>query len=116
MDTETNKTLVRNYYEMWNTGDTSKSDDVLAQYYVDHAHPEIATLDAFKEAVIKTRSAFPDFRSRIEFMLAEDDKVALRLSLHRTQNGAEVVSTGLVVFRVAADKLAEQWSVFEPAK
>jgi hypothetical protein len=40
MDTEANKTLVRRYIDMWNTGKVEVADEVLASTWVDHAHPE----------------------------------------------------------------------------
>ena len=36
---EANKKLVRRYFEMWNTGQGSAADELLAPTYVEHAHP-----------------------------------------------------------------------------
>ena len=114
MDTETNKVLVHSYFEMWNTGNIALADVVLASDYVDHAHPEITDLDGVKQSVLNVRAAFPGFQITVDFMLAEDDKVALRNTLRRTAQGQDMLSIGLVIFRVAAGRLVEQWSAYEP--
>ncbi len=115
MTSDSNKALVQRYFEMWNTGDTAIADEVLALDYVDQAHPEIVDIAGIKDSVLKVRAAFPGFQISIDFMLAEGDKVALRNILRRTQQGQEVLSNGLVIFRVADGRLAEQWSAYEPA-
>ena len=78
MDIEANKALVRRYIEMWNSGNVELADEVLSPTWMDHVHPEVTSIESVKQAVQKTRAAFPDFRITIESLLSEGDLVALR--------------------------------------
>ena len=65
-------------------------------------------------------SAFPDLHLRIEQLIAQDDLVAARLALRGTHRGPflgvpatgrDVAFESMEVFRLASDKIAEQWVV-----
>src|SRR5438128_1077952 len=100
MDSEVNKTIVRRYIEMWNTGNVELADKVLALTWLDHAHPEVTGPESVKLAVSKIRAAFPGFRITIESILGEGDLVALRGIVQR-----EVVSRVMWFVRVADGKM-----------
>ncbi len=64
------------------------------------------------------RSAFPDFKATIDDILAEDDKVVLRMTWNGTQKGeflgvpatGKRVSFGVIdIIRIANGKLVEHW-------
>ena len=110
MDVEANKTIVRRYLEMWNTGEVAQADELLAPTYVDHAHPEVTGPESVKQAVPKFRAAFPDFRISIGDIVSEGDLVALRAILRRTQQGKEVVSRVMWFVRIAQGMMVELWT------
>ena len=110
MDIETNKTLVRRYMEMWNTGHVELADEVLAPAWVDHAHPEVTGPESVKQTVSQIRAAFPDFRITIVSIVSEDDLVALRGTVQRTHQGKEVASTVMWFVRLAHGKMMEMWT------
>ena len=110
MDSEANKALVRRYLEMWNTGHVELADEVLAPTWIDHAHPEVTGPESVKQAVSRIRAAFPDFRLAIESIVSEDDLVALRGTIQRTQQGKEGVSRVMWFVRLANGKMVEMWT------
>jgi len=111
-----NQALVLRYFEMWNTGDGSVADAVLGPTYIDHAHPEVLGPAALRSLVPRFRAANPDAGMRIEIAAADDEFVAVRNLISRTVAGHPVESQGVALFRVVADKLAEQWSWYPDAE
>ncbi len=110
MDSEVNKSIVRRYVEMWNTGNVALASDVLAPTYIDHAHPEATSPESVKRALQKFRAAFPDFSITIESIISEGDLVALRNTIRRTQQGSQVVSQVIWFVRIADGKMVELWT------
>ena len=105
MNSEANKTVVKRYMEMWNTGNVVLADEVLTPTWVDHAHPEVRDPESVKQAVRKVRAAFPDFRITIESMVSEGDLVAL----HGTVR-TEIVSRVMWFVRLIDGKMEEMWT------
>ena len=110
MNPETNKSIVMQYIEMWNTGNAALADEVLAPTYVDHAHPEATGPASVKQAMLAFRSAFPDFHINIVSIIGEGDMVALRCILTRTQQGKEIVSHIMWFVRIADGKMVDLWT------
>jgi predicted SnoaL-like aldol condensation-catalyzing enzyme len=106
MDIEANKALVRSYIEMWNTGNVTLADEVLAADWKDHAHPEVVGKNNVKQAVEKVRTAFADFHIRIEQIVAEGDLVAVRATILRGEKTSRV----MWFVRVAEGKMREMWT------
>jgi predicted SnoaL-like aldol condensation-catalyzing enzyme len=106
MDIAANKALVRGYLEMWNTSNVALADEVLAADWKDHAHPEVVGTDSVKQAVMKVRSAFPDFHITIEQIVAEGDLVAVRATILRGEKTSRV----MWFVRVAEGKMREMWT------
>jgi len=86
---EGNKALMRQIYDVINTGDVDRADELLAEDMVEHE--EFPGLDpgreGFKQFVRTFRSAFPDLRFEIEDMIAEGDRVAARVTMTGTHEG-----------------------------
>jgi len=98
-----NKELVRRYMQMWNTADPTGIEDLLAPDWVDHAHPEVTSVQAVADLVAKTSG----LQITLDDMVAEGDTVAFR----RTVNLNGEVSQGMGFIRIAGGRLAEQWSI-----
>jgi steroid delta-isomerase-like uncharacterized protein len=76
------------------------------------------TAEAQRERATRLRTAFPDARATLEDIVAEGDRVAYRLTIRGTHEGAflGVPATGkrvevsfLAIVRVAGGKLVEEW-------
>jgi predicted SnoaL-like aldol condensation-catalyzing enzyme len=111
-----NEALVRRYFEMWNTGDGSVADAVLGPTYLDHAHPEVLGPAALRSLVPRFRAANPGARMTIEVVASDEELVAVKNVISRIVGGQPVESEGVALFRIAAGRLAEQWSSYAEAE
>src|SRR5437899_12851450 len=78
----------------------------------------IQGIEAFRQFTSAFFTAFPDLQTTIEDLMAEGDKVAVRQTWRGTHTGnfqgtpptgKRVTFTSIEVYRVAGDKLAEEW-------
>lgn len=122
MSTESNKALVRRFYEEIDKGNLDALDALVDESYIDHNPPPFPGLapgrDGLKQAFKMFWEATPGYH-RIEDQIAEGDKVVTRLTSFgkhekdlpgapRTGNEMEV--TSITIHRIANGKLAEKWS------
>jgi steroid delta-isomerase-like uncharacterized protein len=118
---EANKTLVRRYIELWETGHLPLADEILAAEFIDHTHPDRPPgPEPVKQEVTTFRTAFPDAHATIEEMIGEGDLVAFRFVLRGTYlgpfagfspTGKVAIVTGVDFVRIADGKICELWSV-----
>ncbi len=115
-----NKDLIRRLYaEVVSAGNTARVGEFVSEDYLDHnaegAGRGPGVLRAHIEAVRRT---FPDFRLRIEDVVAEGDRVATRVTAQGTHQGrwmsieptgALVELKGINIDRVVDGKLVEHW-------
>ena len=126
MSTEQNKALFRRMVEeIFNRGDMSLVDEFLAPDFVEHEElpPGIPPgREGVKQLTAMLRSAFPDFKATIDDMIAEGDKVVVRMTWRGTHKGefmgipptGKSVSFGVIdVVRFAGDKFAEHWGLMD---
>ncbi|MEK5643183.1 hypothetical protein BK138_02280 [Paenibacillus rhizosphaerae] len=105
MNIDVNKALVKRYLKMWNTGDVTIADEVLSPTWMDHAHPEVIGTKSVKQAVLKVREVYPEFRITIESILSEGDLVAVRGIVER-----ESTSRVMWFVRIEDGKMKEMWT------
>lgn len=120
---EDNKALVRRWTEeVVSKGNLAAVGDFMAPTYVAHAPgvPDIKGPDGFRQFLTTVRTAFPDFHSTIEDMIAEGDKVAVRFTNRGTQKGEyrgvaptgkEMTWTLLLIIHIANGKFQETWQI-----
>ena len=86
---ERNKALtLRGFEEMFNKGDLSVVDELVADRGEDHQEaPGTDFAEHLKDVIVKMRTAFPDLRFEIHHMLAEGDMVATRSTMTGTHEG-----------------------------
>ncbi len=123
MSTEENKARMRRIpEEVYNQGNLAAADDLLAADYIEHlplppGWP--SGLPGLKQFVTMTRSAFPDFQYTVDEVLAEGDKVVLRVTARGTHQGEflGIPATGrqatwgeMHICRVVDGKLVEHWA------
>jgi predicted ester cyclase len=121
MPAEQNKLLIHRLFEEFvNKGNAEVADDVFAPNFVDHGSPpERQGLAGVKESFNKMRAAFPDLRCTLDDILAEGERVHVRLTIRGTHQGiyagipptgASIAWTGMDDFRFANGKVVERWS------
>jgi steroid delta-isomerase-like uncharacterized protein len=122
MSTEQNKALVRQMVEeIFNRGNISRADEFLSPDFVEHEElpPGIPQgREGVKQLTAMMRNAFPDFKATIQDIIAEGDKVVIRMTWSGTQKGefmgvpptGKSVSFGVLdIIRVAGGKFVEHW-------
>jgi steroid delta-isomerase-like uncharacterized protein len=114
-----NTKLVRRYLHAFNEQDWEALSDLLAEDAVEHGvHSELRGHDdivAFLESYFET---FPDLSGSTDEMIEDDDTVAVRYTVSGTHSdtfedveptGHRVEWTGMAMYRIADDRIAEVW-------
>ena len=120
MSTAENKGQLRRLFEeVWNQGSLAVVDELLVADYVLHdPAQQVRGPEGFKAYVSAFRAAFPDMHATIEDQIAEDDMVAMRVTVRATHKGEfqglpptgkQVILTGIDIQRIVDGKIAENW-------
>jgi steroid delta-isomerase-like uncharacterized protein len=130
MSLETNKAVVRRYFEeARSTGDLAVVDQIYADEYVVQtaAGTRRVTPARQKKAITIWRRAFPDYRDDIVGMVAEGDQVAVQVVFSGTHTGLfeyegmgpwtptgrAVRVSEYFVYRLVDGKIGEQSAVWD---
>lgn len=127
MTTEENRKLVLDHYEAFvHSQDAETVRKQLAPDYVDHEMPPDTPPgpDAALRYNEMLHKAFPDLRVKIEDIVAEGDRVAVRASWTGTHRGAfplldiaptnrSFVLNGMVFWRIRDAKIVERWATLD---
>jgi steroid delta-isomerase-like uncharacterized protein len=122
MSLEQDKASVRRFVEeIFNRGNMSVVDEVFAPDFVEHEELP-AGIPNDREGVVQLgtllRTAFPDFNATIDDIIAEGDKVVIRMTWRGTQEGeflgipptGRAISIGVIdIIRMADGKAVEHW-------
>ena len=118
---EENKALARKFLRMFELGDLSIADEIIAANYVSHGSPTPNLgSEGVKANVTAFKNAFPDAQAKVEFLVAEGDKVVSRHTWSVTHQGEYmgVPATGKQVnlavmasFGIAGGKIREAWVI-----
>jgi steroid delta-isomerase-like uncharacterized protein len=97
-----NKEIMQRFFdELFNRGDLSVADELVASDYVNHnpVPGETPGREGLKAFVAYLRATFPDLHITIEDLISAEDKVVTRMSITGTQQGefAGVPATGKTV-------------------
>src|SRR3712207_983779 len=88
---EQNKQLVRHFFELLDRHDTDRIGQLLVSstYYSFHIGEMTSSVDwnEHKRLLSRVNNAFPDLHHEIEDIVAEGDKVAVRLNVTGTHKG-----------------------------
>jgi len=128
MTTTDNKHIVDAFIQaLFTDGDESAVDRYLADDFVAHDPPMpglSGDAEGFRAAATTIRSAFPDWRSDVHLLVAEDDLVAEHFTASGTHRGEfmgssptgrKVTLPGINVFRLRDGKIVERWGVLDVA-
>jgi len=124
MNADDMKSIVRQYLEsLYNRGEAEAADAIIDPDVVFHEPSQaIHGREALKARAVTFRTAFPDLRVEIDDVLAEDDRVATRWTLHGTHGGEfaglaatgkSVYVSGITIWRIAGGKIREAWSHYD---
>lgn len=123
---DSNKSLVQAFVEAVNQQDWPRLDRLVDPAFIRHSRaagePQVRSREDLKVFLRREFETFPDAHEEIRFLLAEDDKVAARLSFTGTQtgplgpfpaSGRKVVSDYLCIFRLAGGRIVESWAEWD---
>jgi steroid delta-isomerase-like uncharacterized protein len=124
---EANKNLVRRWFEeVWNQGREETIDELFAAngvgYGLGDTEAPVHGPAEFKPFVRNLRGALPDLHMTIEDILAEGDKVTVRITVEGTHKGGQlgvapsgrrVKIAGVVIIRIANGKIVEGWNSWD---
>jgi steroid delta-isomerase-like uncharacterized protein len=120
MPTE-NKAILRRFFEeIFNQGNLSAADEIVAENYVNHnpAPGETPGREGLKQFVLTVHSGFPGGRFNVEDQIAEGDKVTTRWSFTGTHQaefagipatGKQVQITAINIHRIVDGQIQEGW-------
>jgi predicted ester cyclase len=123
MSSEENKEIVRRFMEAYNNRNLDIFDELVAPDYIDHVFEQQGRKN-LKQLFTMAFEAFPDWYEAIEDIIAEEDKVWVRVKATGTHKGewnlfgAKLPPTGekvtlnmVFIWRIADGQLAEGWEV-----
>ena len=117
-----NSRLIRRWFEeVWNNGRMEAIDEIASPDVIGHGQAQHATdigLKEFKPFVQALRSAFPDMKVTIDYVIEQGDKVVARWTstmTHRGEflgiapTGKKATITGTTTQRISGGKIVEGW-------
>jgi steroid delta-isomerase-like uncharacterized protein len=125
MATEANKALYRRWFEEVVTErNLALADELLAADYALHfpGMPGPLDRDGHKQLLMMFHTAFPDWQERVDDVIAEGDKVVIRVTGTGTHEGdfqgippshARVTATGVGIGRIANGRIVESWAAYD---
>lgn len=124
MTIEQNKALVRRLYAVIDANDLTAVPEIFAPTWVNHdpSLPPLAGHDGARQLIRLLKSAFPDYQTTVEALVAEGDIVAARLTHTATHLGefmgipptgrqASVSASGII--RIAEGRVVENHIIFD---
>ena len=123
----TNKALIRRWFDdVWNKGQEATIDKLLAinavVYGLGDTGVEVHGPEQFKPFVRDMLGSFPDLHISIEDIVAEGDKVIVRVLLEGTHQagalgvpatGRRVRIAGIVLARILDGQIVEAWNSWD---
>jgi len=126
-NTSANKTLVRRWFEeVWNQGREDTIDSLFAAngigYGLGDTEAPVQGPGGIKPFVRNLRGALPDIHMKIEDIMAEGDRVTVRITAEGTHKGGNlgvaptggrVRIEGIVIVRIANGQIVEGWNSWD---
>ena len=124
-DSETRKTIIAELYHSFSSGVVDHLDTIVSDSVVDHAAmaDQAQGLDGIKQSIASFRHAFPDGEVVPREMIADRDKVMVRVSLTGTMvgefqdihpTGNRMIADGIETFAFRDGLISETWSLMGP--
>ena len=110
--------------EVWSKGNMALADETYSKDIIRHVagQPDSVGLESYKQILLGTRKAFPDWTQTVENVIASGDLVVSKMILSGTMTGAmrNMPPTGnsvkvpcASVYRIAEGKIAEIWVYYD---
>jgi steroid delta-isomerase-like uncharacterized protein len=125
MSVEENKASVRRFSEeVFNKKKLAAIEEFYAPNLIDHSLPPGVPggIEGQRQGIAMFLTAFPDLHLTVEDIIAEGDKIVVRMTFRGTHQGAfvgipptgkQVTVTEIAILRIANGKAIEQWNNFD---
>lgn len=123
MSTETNKAIVRRYFDqVLNEQHDDLAEEFLAENIELHGSGLAPGLEVVKQWLTMFAAAFPDGHYTVEDVVAEGDKAVARTTFNGTHKaemqgipatGKAVSVPSITIFRLENGKITEGWLIFD---
>ena len=118
MSVEENKAIYRRWFEEVVTGrNVALADELLARDHVLHfpGFPALVDREGHKQLLMMFHQGFPDWQETIDDVVAEGDKVVIRVTGRGTQQGEfqGIPPTGVGIGRIEDGRIAESWAEYD---
>jgi len=119
MSLEENKAIVRKMFEAFNTQNLDALDELVAPGYFDHMR-QLRGLESYKQNLTMFYRSSPDSHETIEDIIAEGDKVWVRIrgtGTHTAEyrglapTGKKTTWEAVSIWRIVDGKAVEMWAV-----
>ncbi len=121
-----NKTIARNYFEAYSTGDINAVMKFVAPNYILHpgANGKPMNSDQRRKDETAFFKAFSNIQAIVEDQIAENDKIANRITMHCTHVGTyqgipatqkRIVIPYIDIMLLKAGKIMEEWVEYDTA-
>jgi steroid delta-isomerase-like uncharacterized protein len=119
---EKNKALVRRLYDLLNKKELDAAYEYFSSGFIFHSPAGELSLTEMKQVDTHFYGAFPDMSVTIEDMIAEEDKVSVRVTYRGTHRGefVGIAPTGKKIditnantLKIAGGKFVEGWNVMD---
>lgn len=116
--------VLRHHEEVWTRGNLAAVDEIFAPEFIGHhpGQPDWIGPEGVKQAVSRTRSAFPDFAETVEDVVTEGDRVVTRFTASGTNlgpfrgsapTGKRIAMAEMGIFRVVGNRIVEKWGIMD---
>lgn len=115
VNADSRKAVFRRAVEIWQQGRAELIDAVVTPNYVGHTSKGDRNIDGLRARVTEFHALYPNIKFTIEDQLAEGDRITTRMTAYGTSKatGKSVHLIGLNISRFAANRIAEEWPVWE---
>ena len=123
MSLEENKAIICKVIEAVNKQNLALLDELIAPDFVYRTHTQqIQGLEVIKQVIEEESKGFPDLHVTIEDIIAEGDKVCVRLKETGTHTGEfrglaptgkKIKYTAVAIWRIVDGKVVEGWGVYD---
>jgi len=115
------KALTCRFIEEWNKGKAAAMaviDEMYATNFVSHGDKDVRGIKNVKKSTSEEFTAFPDLHFTIDDMVAEGDKVVMRITMTGTHKGEymgapptnkKITIRAIAIERFAGGKIVEEW-------
>jgi SnoaL-like polyketide cyclase. len=111
-----NEDVVRRCIEVWNSGDFSPLDELLAVDYVGHVGSSDHDGAELRKRIVDHRSRLPGVRFTVLEQTSDDVRVASRLVATAEVDGRSIRLRGMNICAITRGRLSEEWAVWESSE